>query len=817
MKKLMLLLLASWLSGQVYAQSTLSGKVIDETGEPLVGATVILKGTTLGNPTNLNGMYSISRVPNGNYILSVTFVGYKTQEKTIRVDGDLVVDFSLEESAIMADEVVVLSTRANEKTPTTYSTLDKEEISSRNLGQDVPILLNFAPSVVTTSDAGAGIGYTGMRIRGSDQTRINVTINGIPVNDSESHGVFWVDLPDVGSSMNSIQIQRGVGTSSNGAGAFGATVNLQTNNVSPEPFVQTDNTIGSFNTWKSNLTVNTGLIKDLYNFEARLSKIQSDGYLDRSASDLKSYYLSGGRYGEKTMIKFITFGGKEVTQQAWYGTPEAVLTGNEDDLNMVLWFSGEYDTQEQIDNLFNSDRKFNYYLYDNQVDDYQQDHFQLHVGHTFSDELSFSGALHYTRGKGYYEQFRNDDGFDDYNLPNLVIGDSTITSTDLIRRRWLDNHFYGATYSFLYNKNNLALTLGGAYNEYDGDHFGEIIWARFAGNTNIRDRYYDGTGVKKDFNSYLKINYQLSDKLNLFGDGQVRTIRYETAGVDSDLQDYDVNRRFNFFNPKVGLTYSIKNNLSLYGSYAIAHREPVRSDFLDAPNGTKPTPETLRNLEVGVRSQSSKWSYQANYFLMSYQDQLVLTGQLNDVGASVRQNVPDSYRMGVELVSTLALTDQLVWSANLSLSENKIQEFTEVVYDYGANFDDFRVVEIEHQNTDISFSPNVVAGSDLTYSTNGFSASLLTKYVGKQYLDNTSNNDRSIDAYLTNDIRLAYNFNIGSIENIGLTLLVNNVLNEEYSSNGYTWGYYYGADLYQQNNYYPQAGRHFLAGVSVKF
>ena len=712
---------------------------------------------------------------------------------------------------VQLDDVTVYSTRANEKTPTTYTTVGKEELGERNLGQDLPILLNFTPSLVTTSDAGTGIGYTGLRIRGSDATRINVTINGIPVNDSESHGVFWVNMPDLSSSLNSVQIQRGVGTSSNGAAAFGATVSLKTNSVSPEPFFQTDNSVGSFNTWKNNVTYNTGLINDVYNFEARLSRIISDGFIDRSAADLRSYYLSGGRYGEKTMFKVVMFGGQEITQQAWYGTPEARLTGNADDIQELIDFGGEYSTPAQLNNLRNSGRSFNYYLYDNEIDNYRQDHYQFHVGHTISEQLNFSGALHYTRGRGYFEQFREDDDLASYGLPDVVVGTETVSTSDIVRRRWLDNDFYGATYSLNYNQDQWDVTLGGAWNTYDGDHFGEIIWAQFAGNVDIRDRYYSGNGEKTDFNTFLKVNYQLNDKFNLFGDAQIRKINYATAGLDSDRSPYDVDTDFTFFNPKLGLTYQLNSSTNVYASYAIGNREPVRSDFIDANDGTEPNHETLKNLEVGVRGSGSKLSYEVNFYHMNYEDQLVVTGAVNDVGAPIRVNVPKSFRMGIELAGAYQLIDNLIWSANLTLSRNRIDQFSEIV---SASFG-----EIQHTDSDISFSPSVVSASDISYSPlDGLTFQLLTKYVGKQFLDNTSNDDRAIDAYLTNDIRLSYDFAVGDVKNIGVSLLVNNVLNEEYSSNGYTWGYYYGNDqLYQQNNYYPQAGRNFLLALSLRF
>jgi iron complex outermembrane receptor protein len=709
------------------------------------------------------------------------------------------------------DDVTVYATRANEKTPTTFKTVGKREIDERNLGQDIPILLNFTPSIVTTSDAGAGIGYTGMRIRGSDASRINVTINGIPLNDPESHGVFWVNMPDFSSSLSSVQIQRGVGTSSNGPGAFGATVNLKTNNVSTEPFFQTDHTIGSFNTWKSNVSYNTGLLDDRFNFEARLSSITSDGFIDRSDADLKSYYISGGSYGKKTMIKAVIFGGQEITNQAWYGTPEAKLNGNDEDIQRLIDFGGEYSTQEQLDNLRNSGRSFNYYLYDNEIDNYRQDHYQLHVGHSFTEQLNFSGALHYTRGRGFFEQFKGDDDLVDFGLTPITVGDSVLSTSDVVVRRWLDNHFYGATYSLNYETSKLNFTLGGAANQYLGGHFGEVIWAQNAQNLSIRDRYYDGDGTKNDFNIFLKGNLQVNEKFNLFGDLQVRTVRYVTQGTDNDLLSYDVDVDYAFFNPKLGLTYALNDATNLYASYAIGNREPIRSDFIDADEGATPLHETLRNIEVGIRKASTRFAYEANFYRMDYDNQLILTGAVNDVGSPIRVNTPRSHRMGVELSGAYQVSDLLRWAANLTLSENKIDQFTEIV---SASFG-----EITHADADISFSPNVIGANILTFTpVDRLEIELLSKYVGRQFLDNTSNSDRAIDAYLTNDIRIAYSLTALDAKNIGFSLLINNVLDTEYSSNGYTWGYYYGDDeLYQQNNYFPQAGRNFLASVSLKF
>lgn len=816
MRKLLVLVGILACLNVAMAQHKISGTITGVSNESLPGATIQLKGTFRSAVSDIDGNYEIKSVRSGTYELVTSYVGYEVKSQTIDLTADINIDIQLIESRILIDDVTIHGTRATEITPTTYSVLSKEKISERNLGQDLPLLMNFMPSVVTSSDAGAGIGYTYMRVRGSDATRINVTVNGVPINDPESHGVWWVNMPDLSSSVNDIQMQRGVGTSTNGAGAFGASINMKTNNVSMQPFAQIDNSIGSFNTWKSTVMFNTGLINEHFNFEGRLSRIISDGYIDRSASNLKSYYMAGGYYGEKTSIKAIVFGGNERTEQAWFGTPEAKLTGDAEALQAVVELGGEYGTQEEIDNLFNSDRRFNYYLYDNEIDNYSQDHFQLHVNHSFNENLTASAALHYTYGRGYFEQYKAGEDLSDYNLDEVVLNDTTITSTDLIRRRWLDNDFYGATWNINYANNKLDLTLGGAYNTYDGDHFGEIIWAQYASNGNIRERYYNGNGVKKDFNTFLKANFQVTDNINLYGDIQIRTIDYKTAGTDNDLVNYDIDETFTFLNPKFGINYVLSQSSSLYASYAIGNREPVRSDFIDALDGEAPEHETLHNIEAGYKVATQRLATQINFYYMGYENQLVTTGALNDVGSAIRTNVDKSYRMGIEASAAYRLSNDLVWNVNVALSQNKIASFTEVVYDYGDNAESF-IVENEFNDTDISFSPGVIIGSDLSYSKSGFTAQLLSKYVGKQFLDNTSNDDRVIEAFFINDIRLSYDFTALGMKNIGVNLLVNNVLDVEYESNGYTWGYLWDGFLYQQNNYYPQAGINFLLGLSLKF
>jgi len=817
-KKWFLTALAVLLSINLMAQSSITGKVISqEEGTPLVGASVIIESVQKGSATDIDGNYRIKNLKAGEYEIKVSYIGYKkaTKQVTIKND-DITVNFDLETDTHLTDEVMVEATRADEKTPTTFTNVKKAEIERQNLGQDMPMLLNYTPSMVTTSDAGAGVGYTGMRIRGSDGTRINVTVNGIPMNDSESHGTFWVNMPDLASSVDNIQIQRGVGTSTNGAAAFGASVNMQTSTPSQDAFGEVKNSFGSFNTRRHNVIFNSGITNSGWSFEGRLSSIHSDGYIDRASSNMQSYFLSGAYYGDKTIVKALAFGGKEKTYQSWWGTPEARLENDKEGMQEVIANNGY--TAEQAENLLNSGRTFNYYLYDNETDNYRQDHYQLHLSHQFTKSLQANAALHYTYGRGYYEQYRNDDDLADYQLDNIVIGDSTISSTDLIRRRWLDNHFYGLTYSLNYQKDDWDITLGGAYNEYDGDHFGEIIWARFAGASEIRDRYYDNYGRKYDFNSFLKANYQLNQQLNLFADLQVRNINYLTKGIDSDLVQINTGDKYLFFNPKAGATLNLGNNSQLYASIAVANREPVRNDFVDAPEGETPMPETLYDYELGYKKQSKKYSAEAILYYMDYTNQLVLTGELNDVGSSIRTNVDKSYRAGIELIGAYQISPQFSVGGNATFSQNNIGSFTEVIYDYGANWDEYNTIENEYRNTDISFSPNMIAAGEISYQPlRGLKFTLLGKYVGKQYLDNTSNENRAIDPYFVSDFVGSYQFSLPFLKTAELKLMVNNVFNEMYSSNGYTFGYNAGTYEVRENYYYPQAGTNYLLGLNLRF
>jgi len=798
------------------AQPVIRGYVKDkQTLQPLAGATVVLKESGKFSITDESGYFLFNQVVVGNNEVEVRFVGYKTEFLQLTSDPAGWVTVLLEEDVRITDQVIVSATRVDGKSPATFTNINKVTLQKQNFGQDLPLTLNWTPSLVTTSDAGAGIGYTGLRIRGSDATRINVTINGIPVNDSESQGVFWVNTPDLASSTQSVQVQRGVGTSTNGAGAFGASVNLQTNTRNDVTYADLINSFGSFNTRRHTVSFGTGLINEKFVFDGRVSQINSDGYIDRASADLKSYYLSGGYYGKKTMLKAIVFGGKEITYQSWYGVPESRL--NNDESAMLETAISEGWNQEQTDNLLSSGRTFNVYTYQNQVDNYAQDHYQLHASHRFSESLTANAALHYTYGRGFYEEFRYDEDFENYGLSDVVIGGETISSSDLVRRRWLDNDFYGITYSVNYDKEKLSSILGGAWNQYDGDHFGQIIWSQVSPVPKDYE-YYLNKGNKKDFTIYWKSNLQLSPRLLGFVDLQYRGVSYNAYGKENKQFDFSVDQHFNFFNPKVGVTYVASDDQQWYASYAVGNREPVRDDFIDALAGTSPKAETLRNVEAGWRYRKNNLTLNVNYYLMNYKNQLVPTGKLNDVGALVRTNVDDSYRTGIEVEGSVRMGSKVVWNANLTVSKNKIKKFNEIIYDYGTNFDEYNEIINTYSDTDISFSPNVIAGSGLMFvPIKNIELGLLTKYVGNQFLDNTTNDNRRIESYFINDLRLSYTVKPSFMREISLSVLANNIFNVEYSSNGYTYGYLGGATEYRQNFYYPQAGRNYLLMLTLRF
>ncbi|MDB4533756.1 TonB-dependent receptor [Vicingaceae bacterium] len=813
MKKLFFLTLAAGLSVNCYAQFSISGTVKDSSDQMVVGATVRVAETYKGVYSDNNGKYKLSNLKEGDYVLEVNFVGYETQEYQVKgLNKDIQVDFDLKKSQISLGEVIVSGTRVEDNSPFAHTNITKEDFEKNNLGQDIPILLQNSVSMVSTSDAGAGVGYTGFRLRGSDATRINVTINGIPVNDAESQGVFWVNMPDFASSTESIQIQRGVGSSTNGASAFGGSVNLETTELKEKAYGEISTSYGSFNTHKETVKFGTGLINDRWAFDGRLSNIQSDGYIDRATSDLKSFYLSGGYYGKTLSVKAIAFSGKEKTYQSWWGTPQSRVEGNKED--METHAGNNWLDSSQTYNLLNSGRTYNYYEYVNEVDNYQQDHYQLHVSNQFNEKLNATAAFHYTYGRGYYEQFRKGDSFSNYGLEDLVIGATTISNTDLIRRRWLDNNFYGATYNLNYKSEKFKMTFGGAYNIYDGDHFGEIIWAEYANGSDIRDRYYDNNGLKKDFNSYLKVDYTFASKTTLFADLQVRTIDYNAKGIDNNLDTIGVDTNFLFFNPKAGVSHSFSDKVRVFGSVAVGNKEPSRNDFIDNADDAQPKHESLIDYELGTEVKFKKVLISGNLYYMDYKNQLVVTGELNDVGSNIRANVAKSYRAGLELMTSFLISKKVKLNLNGTYSQNKIEDFTEVLYDYTVGFD---IVENNYKNTDIAFSPNMIAAASIEYNPfKGLNLMVQTKYVGEQFLDNTSNSDRKIEGYQTVDARISYSIFPKKMKEISFNLLANNIFNTLYSSNGYTYSYIVGETI-TENFYYPQAGTNFLIGMTLKF
>ncbi len=797
-----------------FSQQTVQGTIVDADGIPIYGASIRLKDTYYGTFTDPEGKFALADVANGAQIFELQAAGYETVIDTVEVQADMAaLSFRMVLSAQNIKEITVIELYATERTPTTYTNLNQKAIDNQNFGQDLPMMLRFTTSAVSTSDAGAGVGYTGIRIRGVDPTRTNVTVNGIPLNDAESHGVFWVNMPDFASSAQSIQVQRGVGTSANGAAAFGASININTNETRPDAYAEIDNGYGSFNTWRHTVKAGTGLLNNKFSVNTRVSKITSEGYIDRASADLKSFYIDGTWQGKKSALTFNMFTGKEVTYQAWYGTPESVISG--DAAAIEAYADRNYIYGPDRDNLLNSGRTYNYYTYDNEVDNYQQDHYQLHFSHRFNSAWKLNLKGHYTRGAGYYEQFRAGDDFGDYGLAPIVLSNDTISSGDFIRRRWLDNHFYGGIFSVNYKKGMFDVVFGGGVNEYVGDHFGEIIWAEYASDSEIRDRYYNNEGSKFEAQSYVKTTVR-KNRTTYFLDLQVRHIDYQFLGIDEvsgELQELTQNVSFDFFNPKAGFQVDFNSHNNVYFSMAIANREPVRSDFRENTPENRPKHESLMNLEAGYRYKSRKLFANANAYYMLYENQLVLTGQINDVGGYTRTNVEDSYRAGIELEGGYRILQNLNVAGNLALSNNKILVFTE----YLDNYDTYVQDEIQHEQTDLAFSPNVIGALALNYQPiKGLDLTWTSKYVGSQFLDNTSSTDRMLDAYFFSNFQVSYTLKDVLFREITLGVQVNNVFNEMYENNGYTWGYVYGGSRTQENFYYPQAGTNIMTRLTIK-
>ena len=784
MKKMFLGICYLLLAHSITAQHVV-GKVTDaKSGNPIPLATVELNNSS--GVANDSGQFKFKMKP-GTYNIRITAVGFRPFVGAIESPSQETL-FKLERINLFMQPVEVRATRAGEKAPFTKTNISKSEIEKLNLGQDLPFILNQTPSVVVNSDAGNGIGYTGIRIRGTDATRINMTINGIPYNDAESQGLFFVNLPDLASSVNNIQIQRGVGTSSNGAGAFGATINFSTNEVNTNSYGEINNSFGSFNSWKHTVKLGSGLINDHFTIDARISKISSDGYIDRAATDLQSIYLSGAYLNDKTSVRVNIISGKERTYQAWYGVLESDLASNR-----TINYAGMEKPGEP---------------YEDETDNYRQDHYQLFVNHQLNDKLTFNTALFLTQGKGYYEQYKADENFAGYGLPDFVLGNDTITQTDLIRQLWLDNNFYGQVISFNYKSPKDQVTLGGGWSRYDGNHYGHIIW----GETGIPANYqwYDLDAYKTDLNIYTKYQRRLSDHLEAFADVQYRRILYDLGGF-RDNPSLTTRNTYHFINPKFGITYILKD-LQLYASYSIGNKEPNRDDF-EAGQQQQPKPERLHDIELGMEKRNSIYQWGATLYYMKYKDQLVLTGKVNDVGAYTRTNIPQSYRFGIELQGSTKITDWLNGSANLTWSRNRIENFTEYYDDY----DNGGQKSIQHGSTDISFSPSVIGGAAITVLPfKNAEIGLFGKYVSRQYLDNTSDKNRSLQAYYVQDVRFAYTLKHLVFKETNLIFQLNNVFNKKYEPNGYTFSYLAGGDLTTENYYYPMAGVNFLVALNIR-
>ncbi|MGC1390411.1 MAG: TonB-dependent receptor [Bacteroidales bacterium] len=767
--------------------SVIRGKVTDISGNPLPGAGISVENTSFGVHAGSEGNYTLSIPSNRIYTFHFSFIGYGSQIREFRIKGDTVLNIALEMKPLMTEEVLVRATRAGELTPMAYSTVTKEDISKNNVVQDIPYLLNYTPSLVVSSDAGTGVGYTNINIRGTDVKRINVTIDGVPVNDAESHGVWWVDLPDLASSADNIQIQRGVGTSTNGAGAFGATINFQTTNLNREPYAEVNSSYGSFNTSKNTINFGTGLINKKFAIDARLSKIWSDGYIDRAFSDLKSFFVSGTMYGETSILKLMIFSGVEHTYQAWDGVPKDTL-----------------DTH----------RTYNSHTYKNETDNYWQDNYQLHYSKEISGSLSANAALHYTHGQGYYENLVQNSKFSSFNLPDAIFNTDTIGSSDFITQRWLRNDFYGFTYSLNYRKNKISTVIGGGWNQYRGNHFGDIIWAKLITFNGDSYRWYKGTGDKKDLNSFFKINYSLTNKLNLYADLQFRYINYSIGGFNEDLKDVTQNHKYDFFNPKAGLVFNFNEKQKIYASFGVSQREPDRDDFTDANPGKTPIPEKLYDYEGGYEFHTSKFTLKGDLFYMYYRDQLILTGEINNVGATILTNVSRSYRQGIEIETGIKILENLNWYENLTVSRNIIPVFEDLT----DNWDTSSQERERLINKTISFSPSVIAGSVIDYSPfKNFHLSLNTKYVGKQYIDNTQNSERMLKEYLVQNISFLYTIKNKIFKELTCQLVLNNLFNKMYETNAWVYKYIEGGTLHTMDGYFPQAGTNYMFKLGIKF
>ncbi|TFG43396.1 MAG: TonB-dependent receptor, partial [Bacteroidia bacterium] len=722
---LFLVFISIFMAGQeVLNGQSLSGKVTDLNGEPMAGASILIAGTYTGVQTEAAGNYSFTGLKAGNYIVRFSFIGYETIERVVALNGDVLLDVQLKPMAVITDDVIISATRAGDQAPLAYTNVTGEILQKRNSGQDLPYLLSLTPSFIETSEAGNGIGYTSLRIRGTDASRINVTVDGIPLNDPESQQVFWVDLPDLASSVDNIQVQRGVGTSSNGAGAFGASINIQTRGIENEPFAEINSSAGSFGTFKNNITAGTGLLKERFAFQMRYSDLRSNGYIERTGSEHNSAFMSALYRTGKSLLRANIILGKEHTGIGWWGVPEEMLK-----TNRRYNPAGEYSDENGITRF-----------YDNESDNYTQNHFQLIYSRKLDDGLSLHSALHYTRGKGYYEEYREDEPVVNYGLVPVTTGGATLWESDLIRRKWMANDFYGLVYSLNYRKERIEASIGGGMNLYSGDHYGRIIWMRYPGAADRDYQWYFNNGKKGEVSIYGKMSWSVYKKLSVFGDLQYRYINYNLEGTDDDLKNIDQIHRFSFFNPKAGLFFAIASNQEAYLSFSVANREPTRTDFKEASgdNEAIPLPERLFDTELGYKLRFSRSSFALNLYYMIYHDQLVPTGELSNVGYPIMTNVEKSHRAGAEITAGFIPADFIGWDFSLTLSSNRISDFTEHYIDYNTSDWSSEYKSRKLGTVDIAYSPSLTGSSDLSIRIiPQIRFHFISKYVGRQFFDNT--------------------------------------------------------------------------------
>jgi iron complex outermembrane receptor protein len=797
LKKLFTATIALLLPVLAAAQFSLSGKITDsQSGATLPGATISLDNGQ-NTITNAQGAYLFKNLQSDTYSIKISYIGYQQIKKELKLTANTTLDFQLTTGSTLTEEVTVNGLRASDNSPTAFTNLRKKDIEKNNSGRGFEYLLEQTPSTVVSSNAGTGVGYTNIRIRGSDATRINVTLNGIPMNDAEDQGVYFVDLPDLASSVDNIQVQRGVGTSTNGAGAFGASINIQTTTRRDSAYAEFLNTAGSYGTIKNSINLGTGLLNGHFTVDGRLSRMNSDGYIDRSGSTLKSYFVSGAYYGKSSVLRLNVFSGYEQTHQAWNGVPEEeVIKGN---------------LRYNEIGYINSSKTY----YPNQTDNYVQNYYQLLYDKQLSTKLSFSGALHYTQGSGYYEEFKNDQTLANYGVTPVVVGGVTITNTDLVRRLWLDNDFYGATYNFNYQPTNkLNLKLGGAYNEYKGRHFDNIEWTQKSTNVLPNYEYSRNSAKKTDFNIFARAEVKLGDDVLLYGDAQYRHLNYSFLGFDRNLKNVQQEANLDFFNPKAGITYTLNEQSNVYASVAIGNHEPNRNDFTNSSPASRPKAEHLTDFEAGYRINQSNFGASINGFYMLYKNQLVLTGSLNDVGEAIRTNIDNSYRAGIEASARVKIAQPLTWSVTATLSTNKVKNFKQFLY----NYDTDKLDATQYAKTDIAYSPNFTGASTISYQPlKNTEIAFISKYVSRQYLDNTSTQSRSLPGYLVNDVRLNYNFSFKGVKNVGVGLLVNNVFSKKYQSDGATYPDVEGGQVVNYNYFFTQAPINFLASLNVRF